>query len=175
MVPHSRRRIRFFSTFCEWANVSARKLPVNLEGGSIASLLANDGQGVVQRPRDELVFHFPHYQSQDGPHSALILGDLKLMKFYKDDRLALFDLSQDIQERNDLSRDRPGETEKLHGLLKDYLADVGATLPVANPQYNPSKAPPKVQRGGAATNHAERNREILSATGRAQHLDQASQ
>ena len=93
----------FFPTFCEWAKVPTRSLPKNLEGGSIAALLANDGRGAVERPRDELVFHFPHYQSPDGPHSALILGDLKLMKFYEDDRLALFDLSRDIQERNDLS------------------------------------------------------------------------
>lgn len=138
----------FFPTFCEWAKVSTQKLPANLEGDSIAALLTNERQGVVTRRRDELVFHFPHYQSQDGPHSALILGDLKLMKFYEDDRLALFDLSRDIQERNDLSRERPRDTERLHGLMQDYLADVGAKLPVANPQYDPSNAPPKVQRGG---------------------------
>lgn len=148
----------FFPTFCEWANVSPRTLPRNLEGGSIASLLANAGRGVVKRPRDELVFHFPHYQSQDGPHSALILGDLKLMKFYEDDRLALFDLGQDIQERNDLASDRPRDVEKLHGLLNNYLADVGAKLPVANPQYDPAKAPPKVQRGGGGGGNKPRGK-----------------
>ena len=70
------------------------------------------------------------------------------MKFYEDDRLALFDLGRDIQERNDLASDRPRDVEKLHGLLNNYLAAVGAKLPVANPQYDPSKAPPRVQRGG---------------------------
>lgn len=42
----------------------------------------------------------------------------------------------------------PRETAKLHGLLNDYLADVGAKLPVANPQYDPTKAPAVSQRGG---------------------------
>lgn len=148
----------FFPTFCEWANVSPSKLPANLEGGSIAALLANGERGVVKRPRDELVFHFPHYQSQDGPHSALILGDLKLMKFYEDDRLALFDLARDIQERNDLASDRPRDVEKLHGLLNNYLADVGAKLPVANPQYDPARAPTTTQRGGGGGGNKPRGK-----------------
>ncbi len=125
----------------------ARKLPRGLEGGSIASLLANAGRGEVKRPREELVFHFPHYQSSDGPQSALILGDLKLMKFYEDNRLALFDLSRDIQEQNDLSRRMPKDTARLHGLLNDYLADVGAKLPVTNPQFDPANVPSLRQRG----------------------------
>lgn len=137
----------FFPTFCKWARIPAAKLPKRLEGGSIAGLLANDGRGQVQRPRNELVFHFPHYQSGDGPHTALMLGNLKLMKFYEDNRLALFDLSRDIQEQNDLSRDRPRDVEKLHGLLKDYLADVGAKLPTANPQYDPENPPVARKRG----------------------------
>jgi arylsulfatase A-like enzyme len=146
----------FFPTFCEWAKVPNRSLPKNLEGGSIASLLASGGRGEVQRPRDELVFHFPHYQNPDGPHSALILGNLKLMKFYENDRLALFDLSRDIQERNDLSREMTRETAKLHGLLNDYLEDVGAKLPVANPEYDPDKPP--VSRKGAKTQRKGRRR-----------------
>jgi arylsulfatase A-like enzyme len=136
----------FFPTFCEWAGIPTKRIPKGLEGGSIASLLANAGRGEVKRPREGLVFHFPHYQSADGPQSALILGDLKLMKFYDDDRLALFDLSRDLQERDDLSRRMPKETARLHGLLNDYLADVGAKFPAANPQFDPQNAPPLRQR-----------------------------
>jgi arylsulfatase A len=140
--------IDFFPTFCEWAHVSKDRLPQGLEGGSIAGLLTNGGEGEVKRPREEMVFHFPHYQSGDGPHSALLLGNLKLMKFYEGNRLALFDLSRDIQERNDLSREMPRETAKLHGLLKKYLDDVGAQLPVPNPQYDPKKPPVQRKPGG---------------------------
>ncbi len=136
-----------FPTFCEWAGIAANKLPQNIEGGSIAGLLANDGKGEVQRAREELVFHFPHYQSGDGPHTAFLLGDLKLMKFYQDDRLALYDLSKDIGEQNDLSAKMPNETKQLDDRLKKYLTDVDAQFATMNPDYDTS-APEPHRKGG---------------------------
>jgi arylsulfatase A-like enzyme len=135
----------FFPTYCEWAGI--KKLPAKIEGGSIVSLLANDGKGTVKRPREEMVFHFPHYQSGDGPHSAILLGDLKLLKFYETGRLALFDLSKDISEKNDLSKTLPEETAKLDKLLIKYLADVGAALPEENPKYDPNNPPALPKKG----------------------------
>ncbi|MBL8826446.1 MAG: sulfatase-like hydrolase/transferase, partial [Planctomycetaceae bacterium] len=46
----------FLPTFAEWAGLDTKKLPKAIEGGSIAQLLANNGQGNVTRARDELVF-----------------------------------------------------------------------------------------------------------------------
>ena len=132
-----------FPTFCEWAGVPASKLPSELEGGSIVNLL-DDGKGTVKRQREEMVFHFPHYQGGDGPHSALFLGDLKLMKFYEDGRLALFDLGADISERNDVSQQIPEKVKELDGLLITYLAEVDAQMATPNPDYDP--AAPPVQR-----------------------------
>lgn len=86
-----------YPTFCEWAGIKAASLPKGLEGGSIAGLLANDGRGDVKRVREELIFHFPHYQG-DAPHSAIMLGDLKLLHFYEDHHDELYDLAQDISE-----------------------------------------------------------------------------
>ena len=137
----------FFPTFCEWAQIPVARLPENIEGGSLAALLANKGQGEVKRPREELVFHFPHYQSGDGPHTALMLGNLKLMKFYETDRLALFDLSQDIQEQNDLAAERSADVEKMHDRMQAYLADIGAKLPVPNADYDPENPPPAPEKG----------------------------
>ncbi|MEZ5944302.1 MAG: sulfatase [Planctomycetaceae bacterium] len=132
-----------YPTFCEWAGVPASKLPRELEGGSIVNLL-DDGQGTVKRQREEMVFHFPHYQGGDGPHSALFLGNLKLMKFYEDGRLALFDLDEDISEQNDLSQQMPEKVKELDGLLVTYLAEVDAQMATLNPDYDP--AAPPVQR-----------------------------
>ena len=129
----------FFPTFCHWAGIAPNTLPKGIEGGSIASLLSNDGQGGVKRPREELVFHFPHYQSDDGPQSAILLGDLKLMKFYEDNRVALFDLSKDIGERNDLAERMPTEAKRLRERLEKYLVAVDAQLPTKNPNYDPSR------------------------------------
>lgn len=135
-----------FPTFCQWAGISATKLPKGIEGGSIVSLLA-DGKGSVKRPREELVFHFPHYQG-DAPHSAIIVGDLKLIKFYEDNRLLLFDLSKDMREQNDLSKKMPEETARLHKRLTDYLSAVNAQLPTPNPQYDPKQPTPPKKKGG---------------------------
>jgi hypothetical protein len=96
-----------------------------------------------------MVFHFPHYQGGDGPHSALFFGNFKLMKFYEDGRLALFDLGADISERNDLSRQMPEKVKQLDGLLATYLAEVDAQMATPNPDYDPDKE--DVSRKGAKT------------------------
>ena len=129
-------------TFCEWAGVAKSLLPKGIEGGSIASLVKNEGKGKVSRPSEELVFHFPHYQG-DTPHSAIIAGDLKLIRFYEDNRLALYDLSRDLRERNDLATKMPGAAARLNARLTDYLSQVKAQMPTPNPDYDPSRpAPP---------------------------------
>ncbi len=134
-------------TFCDWAGVPSSRLPKGIEGGSIVPVLKNDGKGKVTRPREELVFHFPHYQG-DTPHSAIISGDLKLIRFYEDNRVALYDLGKDLRERTDLASKMPTETARLKARLADYLTQVNAQLPTANPDYDPSKPPPPSKRGG---------------------------
>ena len=136
-----------FPTFCEWAGVAPGTLPKGIEGGSIASLLKNDGRGEVDRPREELVFHFPHYQG-DIPHSAILLGDLKLLHFYEDNHDELYDLVKDISERNDLAAQRPAETKKLRARLDKYLADVDAKFPTPNPNFDPNQPAEPKKSGG---------------------------
>lgn len=135
-----------YPTFCEWAGVSRSSLPRGVEGGSIASLLANEGRGEVQRPREELVFHFPHYQG-DTPHSAILLGDLKLLHFYEDDRDLLFDLSKDIGERDDLVAQRSADTKMLRDRLHSCLRAVDAQFPTPNAGYDPTRPAEPVKRG----------------------------
>lgn len=151
--------------YCEWAGIPSNELPKGLEGGSLASLLNNEGRGEVKRSREELVFHFPHYQSADGPHSALLLGDLKLLKFYEDDRLALFNLSQDLGERNDLSRSMPEKAAELQRRLDGNLIAVKAQMPRPNPQYDPNRPPPprKDGRRGRDRNYRPRGRNSRSS------------
>ena len=136
-----------FPTFCEWGKVSASAMPKGLEGGSIASLMANGGKGEVKRAREEMVFHFPHYQG-DSPHSAIYLGNLKLIRFYEDNKQVLFDLSRDLREQGDLSKKMPAETAKLAKKLDDYLVAVKAQMPTPNAQYDPRRATPPQQKKG---------------------------
>ncbi|MBX7104898.1 MAG: sulfatase [Gemmataceae bacterium] len=126
-------------TFCDWAGIPAKDLPRKIEGGSIAGLLSHEGKGKVSRPREELVFHFPHYQG-DTPHSAIIVGDMKLIKFYEDNHVALYDLAKDLRERNDLSKKMPEDAARLENRLLEYLKAVDAQMPTPNSKYDP-KAP----------------------------------
>jgi arylsulfatase A-like enzyme len=138
----------WFPTFCEWGGVPASKLPKNLDGGSLAGLLSAEGRGTVIRPAGEIVFHFPHYQSDDGPQSAVYDGDLKLIRFHEDDRLALFDLSRDPGERDDLATSRAADATRLNGRLAERLKQMDAQFATPNPDYDPARPPTPRKKGG---------------------------
>ena len=128
-----------FPTFCELAG-SEGLIPDGVEGGSIVPLLAA-GKGTVDRPREELVFHFPHYQTGYTPHSAIILGNYKLIRFYETGEARLFDLSNDLGETRDLAKQLPDRAAELNRRLEEYLKAVNAQMPAPNPEYDPSKPP----------------------------------
>ena len=126
-------------SFCELAGIS-QMVPEDIDGGSFVELLAGKDDAKVQRPREELIFHFPHYQSKtDGPHSAIIQGRYKLMYFYETGKSSLFDLDEDISERNDIAKEKSELTAELEKKLKSYLSEVKAQLPVVNSLYDPNK------------------------------------
>jgi len=78
-----------------------------------------------------LVFHFPHYNTvgMNEPHSALRLGDYKLIDFPTSKRRLLFNIANDIGESTDLSEIEPAVTDKLAQHLTEYLDSVNAEKP----------------------------------------------
>lgn len=137
----------FLPTFCEWAGITKASLPAGIEGGSITTLLSHGGDVDVKRPREELVFHFPHYQG-DTPHSAIRVGDLKLLHFYEDGHDELYDLSQDLSERKNLATQRAKDAHQLRDKLQQYLAAVDAQLPTPNSDFDPDQPQEPRKRGG---------------------------
>lgn len=135
----------FFNTFCELGQVTER-LPAGVEGGSITHLLHGE-TGPVTRPFEELVFHFPHYQG-DSPHTALYLGDYKLIRHYEDGALNLFNITEDIGESRNLATQMPERASQMEGLMDAYLETVGAQFPTPNPNYDPAN-PPDIRKGNA--------------------------
>jgi arylsulfatase A-like enzyme len=87
------------------------------------------------------------YQSDEGPQSAIRFGNLKLLRFYKDDRVMLFDLARDVSERDDLAQRMPAEAQRLRQRLEQYLSAVDAQLPTPNPDYDPAKPAPMREKG----------------------------
>ena len=146
-----------YPTFAEIAGVE-EKVPKQVEGGSIVSVI-HGIDDTVSRTRDGLYFHFPHYQGKDGPHSSIVLDDLKLIKYYESSEIGLYDLVNDIDESSNLASSRPEDANRLLALLDSYLLEIGAELPTQNPKFDPSKLPdegkPKGEkkgRGGKGNN-----------------------
>ena len=55
-------------------------------------------------------------------HSAIIQDNYKLVKFYDNDEIQLFDLEKDIFEKNDLSEEKLNIAKRLEASLMDYLS-----------------------------------------------------
>ncbi len=134
------------------AAVARVKEPLSrgVEGGSLAAVLGGAANAAVQRPREEFVAHFPHYDKDElGPASALLLGRMKLIHPYDTNVPMLFDLAKDLGEQRDLSKERMKETADLERRLVEYLKLVSAAMPVPNPKFDPGKARPfEPRRGG---------------------------
>ncbi|MCF8380408.1 MAG: sulfatase [Bacteroidales bacterium] len=98
-------------------------LPEKLDGGSIADIIRNQGIGEVVRNNPYLVFH----QAVDRkPQSAIREGNFKLVKTWEENKLELFDLSNDVGEENDLAEKMPGKVKELNSKLEFYLSEANA-------------------------------------------------
>ncbi|MCC6143242.1 MAG: sulfatase [Candidatus Hydrogenedentes bacterium] len=101
------------------------RLPDDIDGGSFGSVILNGGDGAVRRSSDSLVFH---RYADTYPHSAIRRGDYKLIKFWKPERLLLFNVREDIGETRDLAGAMPDKVQELHDGLMTYLKSVDAEV-----------------------------------------------
>ena len=87
--------------------------------------------------RGSLYWHYPHYSNQGGsPGGAVREGSWKLIEWYEDGRLELYDLDHDIGEQHDLSKQRPEITAQFHKQLDEWHKSVGAPMPTPNPAWH---------------------------------------
>jgi arylsulfatase A len=98
-------------------------LPANLDGSSFRSLLENGNEGKIIRENDELVFHY-----FGKPHSAIRIGDYKLIKFWNLNKIELYNLKNDVGEINDISKTEPEKAKELEAKLMAYLKNVNAEI-----------------------------------------------
>jgi len=84
-------------------------------------------------------WHYPHYANQGSrPSGAIRDGNFKLIEFYDNGRLELYDLSKDISESRNLAADQPEKVKELAKKLDDWRKEVGAKMPTPNPNYKPN-------------------------------------
>lgn len=115
-----------------------------LDGVSLAPLLL-DPQ--ADRPREALYWHLPHYH-HSTPASAIRRGDWKLIEFFEDGRLELYDLRADPGESENLAARHPEQASALRQELAGWRERVQARLPTPNPNYDPARATELARRPG---------------------------
>ena len=119
----------FYPTMLEMAGLSA-KPGQHMDGASMAALLKQTGPAAERA----LYWHYPHYGNQGGsPGSAIRVGDWKLIEFFEDQRLELYNLKNDLGEQHNLAVEQGKKAAELHAKLKRWRRAVGARMPRPNP------------------------------------------
>lgn len=109
-----------------------KRADVPLDGLSLVPVL----RGREAPERAEMYWHYPHYHgSGHRPSSAIRSGEYKLIEWYEDGRVELYDLMADPGEVLDLSSERPEVVARLRKQLGAWLREVGAQVPAPNPAY----------------------------------------
>ncbi len=123
----------FYPTILELAGQPARP-EQHMDGVSLLPLL----KGNSELERDGIFWHYPHYGNQGGaPCGALRDGNWKLIEWYEDGKLELFNLATDPGEQHDLAAKHPEQVAELHKRLVAWRKATDARMSAPNPGYNP--------------------------------------
>ncbi len=124
--------IDFYPTLLEIAG--AESPAHNMDGISLVPILTGSS-GLTSR---NLYWHFPAYlEASKGipgpwrttPAGVIRSGDYKLIEFFEDGVLELYDLRKDPGESTNLTDQLPEKAELLHGSLRDWREKVAADMP----------------------------------------------
>ena len=115
----------YYPTLLEMLNLPA--LPNQHQDGQsfVPALKAQDYQ------RGPIYWHFPHYSNHgfQSPGGAIRAGRYKLLEYYENGTVQLFDLENDIGEQNDLAKSKPEIADRLTKMLHDWRDEVDAKMP----------------------------------------------
>ncbi|MGD9856440.1 MAG: sulfatase/phosphatase domain-containing protein, partial [Planctomycetaceae bacterium] len=101
-----------------------------VDGKSLAPLLRDPSSRL---DRDTLYFQYPHYYPTTTPVSAIRDGDWKLLEYFEDAHVELYDLAHDLGERHDLAPSMPGRAAALQKKLAEWRTSVDARVPTSAP------------------------------------------
>lgn len=133
-----------FPTVLDYAGINDSSL--QLDGNSLKPVLDNK----VNHLERSLYWHFPIYleaynvndnETRDSlfrtrPGSVIRKGDWKLHYYFEDEGIELYNLSEDIGERNNIAKVNPQKAEELLTDLKKWWKDTNAPIPdKLNPEF----------------------------------------
>jgi len=120
--------VDFYPTLCHLAGVTPDSRQ-HVDGVSILPLLRHPR---AELRRDTLFWHYP----LDKPHflggrssGAIRKGPWKLIEFFDTGEKELYNLVDDMSEKDNLAATKPEKAAELRGLLAAWREDVGAKIP----------------------------------------------
>ncbi|MGZ0170618.1 MAG: sulfatase/phosphatase domain-containing protein, partial [Planctomycetales bacterium] len=124
----------FFPTILEMTGVE--NTANDIDGKSFTRLVRGEAMD-----RGPIYWHFPHYSNHgmQSPGGAIRDGDYKLLEYFENGTVQLFNLVNDIGEQNDLSKIEAQKTKELTEKLRQWRKDVDAQMMKPNPDYDPAK------------------------------------
>jgi len=136
------------ATFIELSGAPAPAQQV--DGESLVPLLQ---EPAVSLRRDAIYQHMPGYLGagkdtwRSTPVGLIQSGDWKLMEFFEEGRLELYNLRDDLGESRNLATDQPDKAKELHEKMKAWRERIGAPMPVANVPSAEAEGKPKNKKG----------------------------
>ena len=105
----------------------------NVDGLSLVPLL--NGRKMLKR--DAIYWHFPHYSNHgmQSPGGAIRSGDYKLLEYFENNTVQLFNLRDDKSEQNDISASNPEIVKELQKKLHLWRRKINAQMMEPNPYY----------------------------------------
>jgi len=120
----------FYPTILEMAGVENAKTVQKVDGKTFVPIIKGEETNTNERP---LFWHYPNEWGPSGPgigaSSTVRLGDWKLIYYYKNQQLELFNIKEDIGELNNLVDKNQEKATELVTILTNYLKEVNAQIP----------------------------------------------
>jgi arylsulfatase A-like enzyme len=128
----------FYPTILEMLGME-QNIAQTPDGTSIVPLL----HGEQRLVRDAIYWHFPHYSNHgmQSPGGAVRHKNYKLIEYYENGTVQLFNLENDLEEEHDLATQEPEKTLELRKMLQTWRQSVGARMMPPNPQYDSTAVP----------------------------------
>jgi arylsulfatase A-like enzyme len=137
---------------CSVPTTSVDYMPTfaELAGGTLPTTQPVDGKSLVPLIKGEealtdrsIFWHFPLYLPGNVipvygtdtlywravPSSMIVKGQWKLIQFYESDTIQLYNIAEDISEKQDLAKSQPEKAKALLKELQQWVSKTGAPVP----------------------------------------------